>query len=61
MSNTAYVEVYKDSSGEYRWRRMASSDIVAVSGEGYINLEHAIKRAVLEAEAHGVELRTLTA
>ena len=38
--------VYKDSSGQWRWRlRAANQEIIAVSGEGYYNKQdclHAI-------------------
>lgn len=40
------VEVYKDADGEYRWRRQSENGrIVSVSGEGYINKEHAVRMA----------------
>lgn len=39
-------EIYKDKSGEYRWRlRTANGRIIADSGEGYTRLRDA-KRAV---------------
>lgn len=32
------IEVYKDRSGEYRWRYIASNgNIMATSSEGYVN------------------------
>jgi uncharacterized protein YegP (UPF0339 family) len=38
---TAYV--YQDRAGEWRWRvRSINGEIVAVSGEGYVNRSHAI-------------------
>jgi uncharacterized protein len=40
-------EVYPDSSGQWRWRLKAGNgQIIAVSGEGYLNLQdckHAIE------------------
>jgi uncharacterized protein YegP (UPF0339 family) len=42
----ARVEVYKDKSGEYRWRGLASNgEPVSESGEGYHNRSHAKKMA----------------
>ena len=33
-----YYEVYKDASGEWRWRLWAANNkIIANSGEGYVN------------------------
>lgn len=40
------VEVYRDVSGEWRWRRIAANHrIIATSGEGYVSLDHAIEMA----------------
>jgi uncharacterized protein YegP (UPF0339 family) len=47
MADVAYFYIYKDKSGEWRWRFKAKNEkIVAVSSEGYDNLvdcEHSIK------------------
>lgn len=41
-------ELYKDKSGEWRWRLRASNNrIIADSGEGYVNKEDA---------KHGIDL-----
>jgi uncharacterized protein YegP (UPF0339 family) len=40
------VEYYKDSSGDWRWRRQSENGkIVAVSGEGYENFDDCEKQA----------------
>ena len=41
------VEVYKDTAGEWRWRRFDghNGQVVATSGEGYVRLDHAIDMA----------------
>jgi len=32
------VEIYRDEAGEWRWKRLAANgEIVADSGEGYVN------------------------
>jgi uncharacterized protein len=36
MSTNPYFVIYRDTSGEYRWRlRDSNNEIIAVSGEGY--------------------------
>lgn len=36
-------EIYKDELGEWRWRlKAANHQIIAVSGEGYINRKDAV-------------------
>ena len=49
----SYFYIYKDSSGEWRWRFVASnSKTIAISSEGYRNLtdcEHSIK--LVQADA----------
>ena len=43
---TDHVEVYHDTDGEYRWRRMATNNqIVSVSGEGFVKRSYAKKSA----------------
>jgi uncharacterized protein YegP (UPF0339 family) len=33
-----YYEIYKDNTGEWRWRLVAANNrIIATSGEGYAN------------------------
>jgi uncharacterized protein YegP (UPF0339 family) len=45
-----HVEVFKDASGEWRWRtRAANGEIVATSGEGYEHHIFAVKAAKEEA------------
>lgn len=40
---TSRYELYKDASGEWRWRfRAANGEIVADSAEGYVNKDDAI-------------------
>lgn len=40
------LEVYADKDGHWRWRRLAANNkIIAVSGEGYVNREHAVTMA----------------
>ena len=42
----AYVIVYEDAAGEYRWKAMAANNhTVADSGEGYKNRSYAEKVA----------------
>lgn len=48
-------ELYKDTAGEWRWRLIADNgNIMADSGEGYVNKQdaisaiHAIKNASLD-------------
>jgi uncharacterized protein YegP (UPF0339 family) len=37
------VIVYRDKSGEWRWRRTAANgELVATSGEGYVNKKHCV-------------------
>ena len=39
-------EIYKDRSGEWRWRRTASNGkIVGASAEGYVNKQNCILNA----------------
>jgi len=41
-----HVHVYKDASGEYRWRGLAANGkIISESGEGYNNRMYARKMA----------------
>lgn len=43
---TDVVKVYKDSSGEWRWRRVAGNGKnVSTSGEGFISKSYAIDSA----------------
>jgi hypothetical protein len=56
MTETNRVTVYRDSSGEWRWRHVKSSDIIAESGEGYDEFEYALERAEEQAEAHEAAL-----
>lgn len=40
------VTVYRDKTGDWRWRRVAANGrVVATSGEGYRNRAHAEKMA----------------
>ena len=40
------IEVFKDLTEQWRWRRKSENgQVVAISGEGYVNLSHAIKMA----------------
>lgn len=40
------VTVYRDKTGDWRWRRVAANGrVVATSGEGYRNRTHAEKMA----------------
>ena len=37
-------EVYQDSAGEWRWRvKAGNNEVIATSGEGYVNESHARK------------------
>lgn len=41
------VTVYKDENEEWRWRRRAANgEIIATSGEGYVDMTHAIDMAI---------------
>lgn len=42
-----YVQVYEDTEGMYRWRRVDKGNgrIVSVSGEGYVSHEYAYEAA----------------
>lgn len=41
------IRFYRDERHEWRWRREAANgEIIAVSGEGYLSLQHCIKMAV---------------
>jgi uncharacterized protein len=43
-----YVQVYRDSRGEWRWRRLhENGNVVADSGEGYVNYEDCFEMASL--------------
>lgn len=43
---TDHVEVYQDTDGEYRWRRVAANNqIVSVSGEGFVKHGYALESA----------------
>lgn len=56
MSATHYVELYKDDAGEWRWRRIKSSDIVANSADGYLSRHYCHQVAEAEALAHDCDL-----
>jgi uncharacterized protein YegP (UPF0339 family) len=46
MPHIPHYEVYKDTAGEFRWRRVAGNDeIIADSSEGYVSQANA-ERAV---------------
>lgn len=50
MAEADKFEVYKDSAGEFRWRRIAANGkIVADSSEGYEGLQGALDAAHREA------------
>jgi uncharacterized protein YegP (UPF0339 family) len=58
----ATFEVYKDKSGQFRWRlRMQNTKVIATSGEGYKEKESAmkaiesVKRVVADAPVKEVE------
>jgi uncharacterized protein YegP (UPF0339 family) len=42
------VEIYQDSAGEYRWRRLSAGNhqVIATSGEGYVREDHCTEMAV---------------
>jgi uncharacterized protein YegP (UPF0339 family) len=41
-----HVETYKDEAGEHRWHRVAANgNIVADSGEGYVNKADMLRMA----------------
>lgn len=45
------IEVYKDNAGEFRWRKKADNgEVVADSGEGYVNEEDCYERARAELD-----------
>lgn len=47
MSVVARIELYRDDSGDWRWRALAGNgEIVAVSGEGYRNRQHGERMAL---------------
>lgn len=54
----AQFELYKDASGEYRWRfRAYNYKIIATSSEGYINksdFEHGIE--IVKQQAPGAKI-----
>ena len=53
---TDTVEVYKDDAGEWRWRRQAANgEIVATSGEGYVNMKDCVDEAVKVNGIMGIE------
>lgn len=58
----AQFELYKDKSGEYRWRfRADNNKIIADSGEGYINksdCEHGIE--LVKRQTPGAEIEDQT-
>jgi uncharacterized protein YegP (UPF0339 family) len=40
------VELYRDREGGWRWRRVAvNEEVIAESGEGYVNKLHAVRMA----------------
>lgn len=51
-------EIYADTGGEYRWRRIAGGDIVADSGEGYSSKSGA-RRAIenVQSDAWNADIR----
>jgi hypothetical protein len=57
-----HFELYKDKAKEYRWRlRAGNNEIIADSGEGYINksdCEHGIE--LVKQEAPGAEIEDHT-
>jgi uncharacterized protein YegP (UPF0339 family) len=45
----ARIVVYQDEAGEWRWRKLGGTQIVADSGEGYASKQGAVKAAEAEA------------
>ena len=51
MKTTGKVQVYRDSAGEWRWRKVAANgEPIADSGEGYVKWAHAEEMALRELE-----------
>ena len=51
MKTIGKVQVYRDAAGEWRWRKIASNgQVIATSGEGYVNWSHAEEMARRELE-----------
>jgi uncharacterized protein YegP (UPF0339 family) len=51
VKTTGKVQVYRDTAGEWRWRKVAANgEPIAVSGEGYVNWSHAEEMARRELE-----------
>lgn len=41
-----HVELYRDDAGEHRWRLVAANgEIIADSGEGYVNRDDCLEMA----------------
>ena len=53
-------EVYRDSAGEWRWRRKAANgEVIADSGEGYSSYA-GVERAISRQEVEGAEVHVLS-
>lgn len=49
MSGSAYVEVYRDRTGAYRWRLVGANHEIVATGEGHARASNA-KRAFYVAQ-----------
>lgn len=58
----AAFELYKDKSGEYRWRlKSGNGQVIATGGEGYTNKSGAENGiAAVKKDAAGAETKDLT-
>lgn len=63
--NHMRFELYRDAAGEWRWRlRVQNGNIIAESGEGYVNrhdCEHAIDLVKRSEKAEIVDMTTMIA
>ena len=56
MADKNRIQFYKDRRGEWRWRlRYANGKIGAVSGDGYVNFEDAVREYKATRECKEVE------
>ena len=56
-----FYQLYKDNRSLFRWKLLASNNhIIAISHQGYISKENAIRSIILTQESKGVRIDDLT-
>ena len=56
-----FYQLYKDNRSLFRWKLLASNHhIIAISNQGYISKENALRSIILTQESKGVRIEDLT-